>query len=52
VPVAVGNVTAAALLDAGVVNPLVPAVHTTGAMFRAIEEWITSNSIVKTAKNG
>jgi uroporphyrinogen-III synthase len=50
VPVAVGNVTGAALLDAGVVDPLVPTMHTTGAMLRAIEERITTHLVVKSPK--
>jgi uroporphyrinogen-III synthase len=42
VPVAVGPVTGSAIADAGVSNYLVPAIHTTGGMFRAIEERISA----------
>jgi uroporphyrinogen-III synthase len=48
VPVAVGPVTAAALTEAGILMCLSPAIHTTGGMFRAIEEWIATNSVVDT----
>ncbi len=52
IPVAVGPVTAAALADVGILECVVPPIHTTGGMLRAIEEWITSHSVVKTAENG
>jgi uroporphyrinogen-III synthase len=50
VPVAVGPVTGSALADAGVSDYLVPAIHTTGGMFRAIEEWISSRGPVGASK--
>jgi uroporphyrinogen-III synthase len=50
VPVAVGPVTGSALADAGVADYLVPAIHTTGGMFRAIEEWISSRGGVGAPK--
>jgi uroporphyrinogen-III synthase len=42
VPVAVGPVTGAALGDAGVAEYVVPGIHTTGGMFRAIEERVST----------
>jgi uroporphyrinogen-III synthase len=42
VPVAVGPVTGAALTEVGVPEYVVPAIHTTGGMFRAIEEWVST----------
>ncbi len=43
IPVAVGPVTGGALADAGLSEYVVPAIHTTGGMFRAIEEWLAAN---------
>src|SRR5207253_7544655 len=52
VPVAVGPVTASALAEAGVAEYVVPAIHTTGGMLRAIEEWISSHSLPASSKMG
>jgi len=52
VAVAVGPVTATALADVGAPAGIIPDIHTTGGMFRAIEEWITTTSVVKSAENG
>jgi uroporphyrinogen-III synthase len=52
VPVAVGTVTGAALADAGVIEYIVPAIHTTGGMFRAIEEWLAANRPANLSKIG
>ncbi len=43
VPVAVGSVTAAALAEAGTPARIVPEMHTTGGMLRAIEGWLTTH---------
>jgi uroporphyrinogen-III synthase len=50
VPVAVGPVTGNALADAGVSDYVVPGIHTTGGMFRAIEEWNSARGPVGAPK--